>query len=106
MFKLFKYLKWIDYLYLFFILCLVVLQVWLDLKLPTYMATIIRYLQQSDVPNRVGQILINGGYMLACAVGSLLSAVIVNLFVAKISARLSANLRFVFNSNVVIFFHK
>ncbi len=103
MFKLFKYLKWIDYLYLFFILCLVVLQVWLDLKLPTYMATIIRYLQQSDVPNRVGQILINGGYMLACAVGSLLSAVIVNLFVAKISARLSANLRFALYAKVESF---
>ena len=103
MFKLFKCLKWVDYLYLFFVVGLIVSQVWLDLKLPTYMATIIRYLQQSDVPNRVGQILINGGYMLACAVGSLLSAVIVNLFVAKISARLSANLRFALYAKVESF---
>ena len=103
MFKVFKYLKWVDYLYLFFVVGLIVLQVWLDLKLPTYMATIIRYLQQSDVPNRVGQILINGGYMLACAVGSLLSAVIVNFFVAKISARLSANLRFALYAKVESF---
>lgn len=94
MFKLFKYLKWIDYLYLFFILCFVVLQVWLDLELPNYMANIIEYLQTPNMPNRVNEILVNGGYMLACAVGSLLSAVIVNFFVAKISARLSANLRF------------
>lgn len=94
MFKLFKYLKWIDYLYLFFILCLVVLQVYLDLELPNYMANIIEYLQTPNMPNRVNEILVNGGYMLACAVGSLLSAVIVNFFVAKISARLSANLRF------------
>ncbi len=94
MFKLFKYLKWIDYLYLFFILCLVVLQVLLDLELPNYMANIIEYLQTPNMPNRVNEILVNGGYMLACAVGSLLSAVIVNFFVAKISARLSANLRF------------
>ena len=103
MFKVFKYLKWVDYLYLFFVVGLIVLQVWQDLKLPTYMATIIRYLQQSDVPNRVRQILINGGYMLACAVGSLLSAVIVNLFVAKISARLSANLRFALYAKVESF---
>lgn len=103
MFKVFKYLKWVDYLYLFFVVGLIALQVWLDLKLPTYMATIIRYLQQSDVPNRVSQILINGGYMLACAVGSLLSAVIVNFFVAKISARLSANLRFALYAKVESF---
>ena len=94
MFKLFKYLKGIDYLYIFFVVCLVVLQVWLDLELPTYMANIIEYLQIEDMPNRVNEILINGGFMLACAVGSLLSAVIVNFFVAKVSARLSANLRF------------
>ena len=58
------------------------------------MANIIEYLQIEDMPNRVNEILINGGYMLACAVGSLLSAVIVNFFVAKVSARLSAHLRF------------
>lgn len=103
MLKVFKYLKWVDYLYLFFVVGLIVLQVWQDLKLPTYMATIIRYLQQSDVPNRVSQILINGGYMLACAVGSLLSAVIVNFFIAKISARLSANLRFALYAKVESF---
>lgn len=94
MFKLFRYLKSIDYLYIFFILCLVVLQVWLDLRLPNYMANIIEYLQIEDMPNRVTEILINGGYMLACAVGSLFSAIIVNFFMSKISARLSANLRF------------
>ena len=53
--------------------------------------------------NRVNKILINGGYMLACAVGSLLSAVIVNFFVAKISARLSASLRFALYGKVESF---
>ncbi len=103
MFKLFKYLKWIDYLYLFFMVGLVVLQVWLDLELPNYMATIIRYLQMEEMLDRVNQILINGGYMLACAVGSLLSAVIINFFVAKISARLSASLRFALYAKVESF---
>lgn len=41
--------------------------------------------------------------MLACAVGSLLSAVIVNFFVAKISARLSASLRFALYAKVESF---
>ena len=103
MFKLFRYLKWIDYLYVFLILGLVVLQVWLDLELPNYMANIIKYLQEPEMANRVNKILINGGYMLACAVGSLLSAVIVNFFVAKISARLSASLRFALYGKVESF---
>ena len=55
------------------------------------------------MPDRVNQILINGGYMLACAVGSLLSAIIVNFFVAKISARLSASLRFALYAKVESF---
>lgn len=103
MFKLFRYLKWIDYLYVFLILGLVVLQVWLDLELPNYMANIIKYLQEPEMANRVNKILINGGYMLACAVGSLLSAVVVNFFVAKISARLSASLRFALYGKVESF---
>ena len=93
MFKLLRYLKKIDYAYVFIILGLIVLQVWLDLKLPEYMSTIITLLQTKGVPNLVNEILINGGYMLACAVGSLLSAILVHFFVSQIGARLSANLR-------------
>ncbi len=94
MFKLLRYLKKIDYAYIFIILGVIVLQVWLDLKLPEYMSTIITLLQTEDVPNLVNEILINGGFMLACAVGSLLSAILVHFFVSQIGARLSANLRF------------
>lgn len=93
MFKLLRYLKKIDYAYVFIILGLIVLQVWLDLKLPEYMSTIITLLQTEGVPNLVNEILINGGYMLACAVGSLLSAILVHFFVSQMGARLSANLR-------------
>ena len=94
MFKLLRYLKKIDYAYIFIILGVIVLQVWLDLKLPEYMSTIITLLQTEGVPNLVNEILINGGFMLACAVGSLLSAILVHFFVSQIGARLSANLRF------------
>ena len=36
MFKLFRYLKKIDYFFLFLILILTIFQVWLELKLPDY----------------------------------------------------------------------
>ena len=93
MFKLFKYLKSIDYLYIFFAIGLIVLQVWLDLTLPKFMENMMDYLQKGDVTNLTSVVLTNGALMLACAVGSLLSAVTVNFFVSKISARLSANIR-------------
>ena len=93
MFKLFKYLKSIDYLYIFFAIGLIVLQVWLDLTLPKFMENMMDYLQEGDVTNLTSVVLTNGALMLACAVGSLLSAVTVNFFVSKISARLSANIR-------------
>ena len=93
MFKLFKYLKSIDYLYIFFAIGLIVLQVWLDLTLPKFMENMMDYLQKGDVTNLTSVVLTNGALMLTCAVGSLLSAVTVNFFVSKISARLSANIR-------------
>ncbi len=93
MFKLFKYLKSIDYLYIFFAIGHIVLQVWLDLTLPKFMENMMDYLQEGDVTNLTSVVLTNGALMLACAVGSLLSAVTVNFFVSKISARLSANIR-------------
>ena len=93
MFKLFKYLKSMDYLYIFFAIGLIVLQVWLDLTLPKFMENMMDYLEKGDVTNLTSVVLTNGALMLACAVGSLLSAVTVNFFVSKISARLSANIR-------------
>ena len=93
MFKLLKYLKKIDYIFIAVILGLIVLQVWLDLTLPDYMATILSLLQTGS-ENLVNDILINGAYMLACGVGSFLSAIAVHFFISQIGARLSASLRF------------
>ena len=93
MFKLLRYLKKIDYVFFLIIIGLIVFQVWLDLQLPDYMSTIITLLQTGS-ENLVNDILINGAYMLACAVGSLISAILVHFFVSQLGARLSANLRF------------
>lgn len=65
---------------IFILICLVFIigQVWLDLKLPDYMSEITRLVQTEG--SSIGDILKQGGYMLACAAGSLASAVIVRIF--------------------------
>ncbi len=92
MFKLLKHLKLIDYFFMFIVIGLVVLQVYLDLKLPDYTGIIINELTGEGEIN-VNVIWINGGYMLACAFGSLASAIVVGFFTANISSRLTYNVR-------------
>lgn len=91
MFKLLKNLKWIDYLFLGVVVGLIGLQVFLDLRLPEYMANISSELTQGA--RNVNYILKNGGFMLLCALGSLGSAIIVGFFSANIASRLSFNIR-------------
>lgn len=95
MFKLLKNLKWIDYLFVLVVAGLVVLQVFLDLKLPSFTQNIMNELGQLKYGNEVSvhSILINGGYMLACAFGSLASAICVGFCTSNISSRLAYNLR-------------
>ena len=70
---------------------LIVLQVWLELKMPDYMSEITKLVKTEG--SSMNDILINGGYMLVCAFGSLLSAVVVGFFVSTIAANLSKNIR-------------
>ena len=95
MFKLLKNLKWIDYLFMVCVCGLVILQVWLDLKLPDYMFNITQELEMIGYGLEVNMtsILSNGGLMLACAFGSLACAITVHFFTANISSRLGFNLR-------------
>ncbi len=91
MFKLLKSLKKEDYFYLFISFILIVLQVWLDLKMPDYMSEITTLVQTEG--SKMKDILINGGYMLLCAFASLVCAVITGYFVSNISAVFSRNVR-------------
>ena len=95
MLKLLKNLKWIDVLFICIIGGLVGLQVWMDLKLPEYTKAIMTELGNLQVGLEVNIkiILTNGGFMLACAVGSLASAIVVGFFTANIGSRLAYNLR-------------
>lgn len=91
MFKLFRKLDGKDVFYIFVCFILIFFQVWLDLKLPDYMSAITRLVQTTG--SHMSDILVQGGYMLLCALGSLASAVVVGYFASKISSNFSRKLR-------------
>ncbi|MEK3787238.1 MULTISPECIES: ABC transporter ATP-binding protein [Paenibacillus] len=91
MLKIFKHLKKHEWLLVLCSLVFIVVQVWLDLKLPDYMAEITTKLQTAGTP--VSELLIPGSYMLFCAVGSMIASIIVGYFAARVAAGLAMRLR-------------
>ncbi|MBY7740519.1 ABC transporter ATP-binding protein [Paenibacillus polymyxa] len=91
MLKIFKYLKKNEWMFVLCSLAFIVVQVWLDLKLPDYMAEITTKLQTAGTP--MSDLLIPGIYMLLCAVGSMIASIIVGFFAAKVAAGLAMRLR-------------
>lgn len=91
MLKLFKNFKKKDWLFVFISFIMIVVQVWLDLKLPDYMSKITVLIQTEG--SKMSEILTQGMYMMLCALGSLLSAIIVGYFTSYLSADFSLNLR-------------
>lgn len=70
---------------------LIIIQVWLDLKLPDYMAEITKLVQTKG--SKMQDILKNGGYMMLCALGSLVCAIATGYFVSNLSASFSMKIR-------------
>jgi len=91
MLKLFKNLKKEEWCLIAVSLIFIVLQVWLDLTMPEYMADITRLVQTPG--SEMGDILTAGGKMLLCALGSLAAAVITAVCAAKIATGFSKTLR-------------
>ena len=91
MFKLLKKFNRKDILIILICIVLISFQVWLDLKLPDYMSKITTLLQQSDTG--INSILEQGSYMLLCAGGSLLSAIVVGYLASLLSSTFSKNIR-------------
>ena len=91
MFKLFKNLSTKDKIYVVICIVLIVFQVWLELKMPDYMSAITRLVQTEG--SKMSDILEQGAYMLACAGGSLISAIIVGYFASLVASSFSATLR-------------
>ena len=91
MFKLLKNLRKKDILYAVICALLVVLQVWLELKMPDYMSNITQLVQTKGASMR--DILREGGYMLLCAFGSLVSAIIIGYFSSIVASSFSYRTR-------------
>lgn len=91
MFKLFKNFTKKDYLLILISFIFILVQVWLDLKLPDYMSEITKLVQTEG--SKMSAILENGGYMLLCAFGSLLSAILVGYISSNVSASFSKTIR-------------
>ena len=98
MINLMKRLKTAEWIQVFASLIFIVAQVWLDLKLPDYMSEITRLTQ---VPgSEMADIWAAGAKMLICALGSLVSAIAVGFFAARIAASFSQRLRSLLFSKV------
>ena len=89
--KLLKEFNKKDYFFILICILLIVFQVWLDLRLPDYMSEITKLVQTEG--SKMSDILTQGSYMLLCAGGSLISAVIVGYLTSYISATFSQNTR-------------
>ena len=91
MFKLIKSFKKKDWLIVMVSIALIIMQVWLELKMPDYMSKVTVLVQTEG--SKMSEILKNGGYMLLCAFGSLVGAVIVGYLIALLASSFSRNLR-------------
>lgn len=91
MIKLLKNFEKKDYILTFLILILIIIQVWLDLKMPDYMSEITRLVKTEG--SKMPDILYNGGFMLLCSLGSLTSTIISGYFLAVLSSHFSNTLR-------------
>ena len=91
MLKVLKYLNKQQWSWVGISILFIVGQVWLDLKMPDYMSAITTLVQTEG--SAMSDILIQGGYMLLCALGSMAFSVIVGYFSAKTAAGLAKTLR-------------
>lgn len=91
MLRILKHLRWKEWLLVAACVVLIVGQVQLDLALPDYMSEITRLVQTEG--SQMRDILLAGGKMLLCALGSMLLTVCTTFSTAQIASRFSARLR-------------
>ncbi len=91
MFKLLKFLKKKDFLFILLAIALIVCQVWLDLTMPDYTAKLTKAVSSGDVS--MSTVWKNGGMMLLCALGSMISAFICGFLTVKVASSLSKQVR-------------
>ena len=91
MFRLFKCLNRRNICYMVICITLIVCQVWLDLRMPDYVSNITVLVQTEG--SSIFEILEQGLYMLLCAFGSLVSAIVVGYFATDVASDFARNLR-------------
>lgn len=91
MIKLFRYLKLKEWLFFLISLVFIVVQVFLDLKLPDYMSRITTLVETAG--SAMGDVWLAGGMMLLCSLGSLAASITVCFLAARIAASYSKRLR-------------
>ncbi|WP_110058399.1 ATP-binding cassette domain-containing protein [Finegoldia magna] len=89
--RIIRYLNKKQWIQVLLSLVFIVTQVFLDLKIPDYMSKITMYVESPG--HSVSDIIAEGKWMILCALGSLISAIIVGYLASKISASFSKNLR-------------
>lgn len=91
MLRLLRYFKSREWAQVLICVVLIVLQVYLDLKLPDYMTDITILVQTEG--SEMSEIWQAGGKMLSCALGSMAMAIATGFFAARLAAGLSKKLR-------------
>ena len=91
MLKLLKNFNKKDILVVLSCVAIMFFQVWIELKLPDYMSEITKLIQTEG--SEMADILKQGSYMLACAFGSMISAVLIGYLASGLSASFSLRLR-------------
>ena len=91
MIKLMKFFNKQDWIKIILCIICVIGGVWLELKMPDYMSEITVLVQTEG--SKMNDILINGGYMLLCAFGSLIFIVLTGYLTAIIASDFSMKIR-------------
>lgn len=89
--KIIRYLNKKQWMQILLSFVFIITQVYLDLKIPDYMSKITMYVESPG--HTVSDIIGEGKWMLLCAFGSLISAIIVGFLASKVSASFSKDLR-------------
>ena len=91
MLKIFKHFQKKDWMLIACALLFIVAQVWLDLKIPDFMSEITRLVQTEG--SKMSEVMAQGGFMLLCAIGSMIASIITVFFAARVAAGFSNRLR-------------
>ena len=91
MFSLLKNLKVKDIFLIAISVGLIVVQVWLELKMPEYTAKLTTLVQSENAV--MSEVWKNGGLMLACAGASLVAAIICSILISNVASSFSRTLR-------------